>query len=200
MRARAIASIAGLWSTPTARSARGASSSSMRPVPVPRSSRPRIGLSPTSARIAASTRLFGRVQRADRVPVGGAVGEIGRRLLAPRFARRRQPGAVGGERRVGRIEARDQRAGERAAAVGEAEEGPRALALALGEAGLDQQLEMARDARLRLAEDGDELADRQLGFAEQAEEAQPRHLACRLEAGQEGRRNRSSAVRQAARR
>ena len=127
-----------------------------------------------------------RVQRADRVPVGGALGEIGRRLLAPRFARRRQPGAVGGEGRVGGIDAGDQRARQRAAGVGEPIERPGAFALALGEAGFDQQFQMPRDARLRLAENGDELADRQLGLAEQADQPEARHLARRLQARQQG--------------
>ena len=127
-----------------------------------------------------------RVQCADRVPVGGAVGEIGRRLPAPRLARRRQPGAVGGEGRVGGIDAGDQRARQRAAGISESVERPGAFAPALGEAGFDQQLEMARDAGLRLTEDGDELADRQFGFAEQADQPQPRHLARRLQARQQG--------------
>ena len=127
-----------------------------------------------------------RVQRADRVPVGGALGEIGRRLLAPRFARRRQPGAVGGEGRVGGIDAGDERARQRAAGVGEPIERPGAFALALGEAGFDQQFQMPRHARLRLAENGDELADRQLGFAEQADQPEARHLARRLQAGEQG--------------
>ena len=127
-----------------------------------------------------------RVQRADGVPVGGALGEIGRRLLAPRLARRRQPRAVGGEGRVGRIDAGDQRARQRAARIGEPVERPGAFALALGEAGFDQQFQMARDARLRLAENGDEFADRQLGLAEQADQPEPRHLARRLQARQQG--------------
>ena len=79
-----------------------------------------------------------RVQRADRVPVGGALGEIDCRLPAPRLARRGQPAAIGGEGRVGGIDAVDQRARQRAAGVGEPVERPGAFALALGEAGFDQ--------------------------------------------------------------
>ena len=41
---------------------------------------------------------------------------------------------------------------------------------------------MARDARLRLAEDVDQLGDRQLGLGQQRQQAQPRLLAGRLEA------------------
>ncbi len=45
---------------------------------------------------------------------------------------------------------------------------------------------MARHARLRLAEDRDELADGELRLVEQAEDAQPRLLPGRLEAGEQG--------------
>ena len=114
------------------------------------------------------------MQRADAVPVGGALREIGGGLAAAGLAGHRQPGAVGDQHRVGRIEAGDEIAGQRAAgaarrAVGEPEKRPCALALALGEAGLDQQFQMPRHARLRLAENGDEFADRQLRFADQRE-------------------------------
>ena len=104
---------------------------------------------------------------------------------AARFARRREPGAVGGERPIGGVDAADERARERAALVGQAVERPGALALALGEARFDQQLEMARDARLRLAENGDQFAHRQFGFAEQPDQAQARHFARRLKARQQ---------------
>ena len=56
---------------------------------------------------------------------------------------------------------------------------------------------MARDARLRLAENGDELADGEFGLVEQAKDAQPRLLARRLEAGEQGgkgERPRRSAI------
>ena len=182
MRARASASIAALWSTPTARAARGARSSSMR-----------AGAGAEVEQIAE--RLFAdhgderrldpllrRVQRADLVPIGGARGEIGRRLLAPRLARDVEADAVGVHDRIGRIETAQPFARERPARFGEAEEGPGALALPRGEPRLDQQPEMARDARLRLAENGDQFAHRQFGGFQQAEDAQPRLLAGRLEA------------------
>ena len=115
MRLRASASIAALWSTPTARAARGASSSSMRPVPVPRSSRLRNGLSPISASERRLDPLLGRMQRADAVPVGGALGEIGGRLLAARLARASSRARSALQRRIGRIEPGDEIARERAA-------------------------------------------------------------------------------------
>ena len=49
--------------------------------------------------------------------------------------------------------------------------------MALDQAGFGQQLQMARDARLRLAENRDEFADRQFGLGEQSEKAQPRGFA-----------------------
>ena len=54
--------------------------------------------------------------------------------------------------------------------------------MALDQAGLDQQLEMAGDARLRLAENGDEFGDRQFGLGEQGQKAQPRWLSPRRQA------------------
>src|SRR5262249_33447825 len=47
--------------------------------------------------------------------------------------------------------------------------------------GLGQKLEMARNARLRLAQDGGEIRDGELGLEQQREDAQPRLLTGRLE-------------------
>ena len=66
-----------------------------------------------------------------------------------------------------------------AAALAQAEERPGALAEALDQAGLGQQPQMARDARLRLAQDVGEVGDGELGLGEQREDAQPRRLARR---------------------
>ena len=142
--------------------------------------------------------LLRRVQRADLVPIGGARGEIGRRLLAPRLARDVEADAVGVHDRIGRIETAQPFARQRSARFGEAEEGPGALALPRRETRLDQQPQMTRDARLRLAENGDELAHGEFGGFEQAEDAQPRLLAGGLEAckqGAKGERRRSSFIR-----
>ena len=70
-----------------------ANSSSMRPVPVPRSSSERIGLSASAARIAVFDGGVGDVQLADAVPFGGVAAEIilrggGARGRAPRRAAR----------------------------------------------------------------------------------------------------------------
>ena len=88
-----------------------------------------------------------------------------------------EPGAVGGERRDRRRDAGDEVARQRAARLGEPEERPGALAVALGQPGVDQQLQVAGDARLRLAENADQFADRQLRLAKQADQPQPRYFA-----------------------
>ena len=130
--------------------------------------------------------LLGRVQRADAVPIGGAFGEIGGRLLAPGLARDFQPGPIGSQSGIVGRDAGDQIARERPALVGQTKERPGALALALREAGVDQQLEMARDAWLRLPENRDQFAHRQFGLAKQAQQPQPRDLARGFERVEQG--------------
>ena len=61
--------------------------------------------------------------------------------------------------------------------LGQTEEGPGALAEALDQPGLGQQLEVARDARLRLAQNVGEVGDGQFGLGQQRQNAQPRVLA-----------------------
>ena len=128
-------------------------------------------------------RLVGDVQLADAVPLGGMAAEIGLRGGGARGPHGGQPLAVARDGRIAGIEPRDQLARElgAAAVLAEAEEGPGAFAEPLDQAGLGQQLEMARDARLRLAQDVGEIGDRQLGLGEQRQDAQPRRLAGRLE-------------------
>ena len=118
------------------------------------------------------------MEGADAVPFGGEPGEEGLGGLRPLRPHRGEPGAPGGEPRIGRVEAVEQRAekGGRRAAVAQAEEGPGALAMALDQAGFGEQLEVARDARLRLAEDVGEIGDRELALREQREDLKPRFL------------------------
>ena len=75
-----------------------------------------------------------------------------------------------------------------AAALAEAEERPRAFAEALDQPGFGQQPQMARQPRLRLAQDFGEIGDGQFGLGEQRQDAQPRRFAGRLERGGEGRK------------
>ena len=49
--------------------------------------------------------------------------------------------------------------------------------MTLDQAGLDQQLEVAGNTRLRLPEDGDEFADGQLRVVEEGQQAQPGRFA-----------------------
>ena len=76
-RSRAIASISGLTSTPTARLAWGASNSSIRPVPVPASSRFSIGCAVSRLHDRRFDIFFRRMQGADALPFRGIGLEIG---------------------------------------------------------------------------------------------------------------------------
>ena len=86
-------------------------------------------------------------------------------LRQPRFVRVLQAGiGQGGD------DAAELGAG---APVSGAAEHPAAFLEALDQPGLTQKLEMTGDARLGLAHDLDQLADRQFGLAQQQEQAQP---------------------------
>ena len=96
---------------------RGLRSSSMRPVPVPRSSRLRYGFRADHGEQRRLDALLRRVQSADLIPIDGALGEIGRGLPAPGLAHDLEPGAVGADHRIGRIETAQPVARQRAAAI-----------------------------------------------------------------------------------
>jgi len=64
-----------------------------------------------------------------------------------------------------------------AAALGQPEERPGALSEALDQSGLGQQFEVARDARLRLAQDVGEVGDGQFGLGQERQHAQARLFA-----------------------
>ena len=174
---------------PSPRSISGPNSSSMRPVPVPRSSSERNGRSASAVADRALDRLVGDVQLADAVPLRGVRAEIVLRRGGARRPHRGEPLAVARDRsdRSGSSRAtsvaRDVGA---AAALGQAEERPGALAEALDQPGLGQQLEVARDARLRLAQDLGEIGHGQFGLGQQRQDAQARFLAGRLERAVEG--------------
>ena len=124
-------------------------------------------------------RGVGDVQLADAVPFGGMPAEIILRGGGARGAHRGQPLAVAGDDRIVRIEPGDQRARDvgGAAALAEAEEHPRALAVALDQPGFGQKPQMAREAGLRLAQDRGQVGDGQFGLGDEHREAQPRRLA-----------------------
>src|SRR5439155_26718809 len=105
--------------------------------------------------------------------------EIGLRRGSARGAYRCETSAITHHDRVGRIEPRGQRLRDvgNAAALTQTIEGPASFTEAVDETCLGQQLEMARDARLRLAQDLGEVGDRKVGFGEQRENAQARAFA-----------------------
>ena len=119
--------------------------------------------------------LVRRVQCADAFPLGGIGLEIGGGFGGARLAHGGEPRQIGldGGRFIGGE--RGKRAPElrAAAAVGGAVEHPAAFLEAFQQAWLAQELQMARDARLALADDLDQLADRQFGLPEQQQQAQP---------------------------
>ena len=125
---------------------------------------------------------------AHLVPVRRVRREIAGRLVGAGLADLGEPRAVGGEMRVGRREpATRSRAKPATGPVWrDSKEHPRALAMALDEPGFDEEFQMARDARLRLAENGHELADREFGFGEKGEQAQARGFAGRGRGGENG--------------
>ena len=157
-------------------------------MPVPRSSSERNGRSDERIADRALDRLVGDMELADAIPLRGVRAEIILRRRGARGPHRREPVAVARDHRILGVEPGDQLARElgAAAAFGQAEERPGALAEALDQPGLGQELEMARDARLRLPQDLGEVGHRQFGLGQQHEDAQARFLAGRLERGIEG--------------
>ena len=132
--------------------------------------------------------LFRDMQRAQLVPIGGMGGKIACRLFGACAPHLGEPDTVGGARFVvgGKPSENVARERRRRAARGDEEKDPGPLAMALDEAGFDQQFQMPGNARLRLAENGDELGDGQLGLGEQRDEAQARRLRRRGKGGQQG--------------
>jgi hypothetical protein len=119
--------------------------------------------------------FLGDMQRADALPVGGVGLEIGRGLPRPRGAHLGEALAIRLRLRIAlRCGERQQRGAERSggAPVGGAVEDPAAFLEALQEARFAEELQMAADARLALAQDLGELAHRQLGVDEEQKQAQ----------------------------
>ena len=115
-------------------------------------------------------RLVGDVQLADAVPFGGMPAEICLRRGRALRAHRGEPLAVARQRGVAGIEPCDQRRARvrPPRRLAQPEEGPRPFAEALDQSGLREEPQMARDPRLRLAQDVGEIRDGQLGLASSA--------------------------------
>ena len=185
-RERASASIAFEASTPTPWLIRGASSSSTRPVPVPMSSSRPASVSGTSASSAASTAAAGQVQRPHLVPVGALAAEALGRDAGAFGQHAGSLAAVGLQDRVVLRQARDQVAGQRARlAVRQGEPDIGALAHPVQQAAVAQQLQMAGQARLRLAEDLGELRHAEGAAAGQRQQAEAGRFGGGAQAGQQ---------------
>src|SRR5262249_17935369 len=100
-------------------------------------------------------RIVGHMQVADAVPLGGVRTEIGLRGGGARLAHRSKPRAVPRDDLVCGIETIDEcpRDVGAVAVFGKTEESPCPLAKSLDQAGLGQELEVARNTRLGLPED-----------------------------------------------
>ena len=114
----------------------------------------------------------GDVQPADTVPFGGVPAEIVLCGCRARGSHRGKPFAVACDDGIVRIEPGDQGACDIGGAAGlaQAKKGPRSFAVALDQTRFGQQAQMARQAGLRLPQNGSQIGDRQLGFADQHQE------------------------------
>ena len=181
-----MASISGLTSRPTPRRINGASNSSMRPVPVPTSSSDSISVPAKSATIASSTSCSGACSERMRSHSDALALKYAAAAAARCFADGRQPPPVGLENiGLGARQRRQRGAQLRArTAVDGAIEHPASFLETLQKARLAKKAQMARNARLALAENVRELADRQLGLAQQQKQPQARGVARGLQHGQ----------------
>ena len=126
---------------------------------------------------------LGDVQRADAVPIGGVGLEVGLRGCLALVLQGFGAAQVAHDQRVATVDALEDQPGKLATlpGLGEAEVHPAALRGALDQPGLGQQLQVAADARLALAQDAGEVLDVQLARRQQHEHAQARGLGHRLQ-------------------
>ena len=186
-RERANASMARLASTPNPSFTRGPSSSSTRPVPVPiSSSRPPL-LSGTSVSNDASTAGAGRSSArisSQSAPWRWKLSEAMRaRSANTRAPWRRSASSTGSS--PGR-RARSSRLSEPAFPIGTREPHIGAFAHPGEQPGLAQQLQVARDAGLALAEYLGELVTRTAPPAGEGQHSEPCRLGGGTEGGQQG--------------
>ncbi len=116
------------------------------------------------------------VQLADAIPFGGVTTKIILRRGGAGGADGGEPFAIAGDHRIVRVDACNQVAGDvgGAAALTQPKECPRSLAVALHQSGLGQKPQVARQAGLRLAQNGGEIGNGQLGLGNQHQKPQPR--------------------------
>jgi hypothetical protein len=124
-------------------------------------------------------RLFhrgvGDMQLADAVPFGGVFAEISLRRGRARGAHGGEPFMVARNGRIVRREPRQERAHHLSARalLGNAEESPGAFPRPLDQTGFAKKLQVARDARLRLAQNLGKVGHGQFGLCQQRQDAQP---------------------------
>jgi hypothetical protein len=112
------------------------------------------------------------------------VGRLSRAGLADLV----EPCAVGGKIRIAGRQPRGEIAGKARhwPRLCDPEENPRPLAMALDKPSFDEEFEMAGDARLRLAENRDKLAHRELGLGDKGEQPQTGGFTGRRRRGENG--------------
>jgi hypothetical protein len=117
---------------------------------------------------------LGGVERTDAVPFRREAGEEGLRVLGALGAHGGEPGPVVGELCVGAVEGGEHRAQDAGpgTAVREAKERPGALPVAFHEPCFHEELQMARDAGLGLAEDVGEVRNRELALGQKRQNPQ----------------------------
>ena len=159
----------------------------MRPVPVPRSTNKRERARPQRLGHGRLDLLLGDIERADAVPVGGMLAEVGLRgCLALALQGFGALGVAADDGIVG-VDGFEQASRQPAAvrAVGDVEIDPASLAEALDQSGLGEKLQMPADARLALAQDLGQILDVELAGRQQQQDAQTRRLGRGLEGGHE---------------
>ncbi len=185
-RERASASIAFEASTPTPWLIRGASSSRTRPVPVPMSSSRPASWSGHQREQRGLDRGGREVQRPHLIPVGALAAEALGRHAGAFSEHAGGLAAVGLQDRVVLRQAGDQFPGQRAGlAVRQGEPDIGALAHPVQQAAVAQQLQVAGQARLRLAEDLGELRHAEGAAAGQRQQAEASRFSGGAQAGQQ---------------
>ena len=123
------------------------------------------------------------METTHRIPFRSVAAEIGLRLVRADLLERAQTLVVTGEDCIGRFGGIEKLAGERdgRAALAQPEERPGAFLVAVDQSGFRQQLQMARNARLGLAENIGEIRDGQVAMRQQREQAKACRFARRLQ-------------------
>jgi hypothetical protein len=123
------------------------------------------------------------MQRADTIPARRILGEISGGAGLPLALDRSQPLEITLDLRVGAADAGDQPEHEipRRIRIRQPEEGPRPFLVTADQPGLQQQLQVPRYARLRLAKDLGEIGNGKVAVRQHRQDAQPAGFGGRLQ-------------------